>query len=154
LVAEVQSLVAVSSLPSPRRATSGLDTSRVAMLTAVLERRAGVPLRSCDVYVSTVGGARVTEPATDLAVALAVAGAAQDRALVPRTVAFGEVGLAGEIRPVSAVPRRLAEAARLGFTTAIVPSGPGGAALAHPGMRVIQVTDVVSAVRVATMRSV
>ncbi len=153
LVAEVQSLVAASTLPSPRRATSGLDTSRVAMLTAVLERRARIPLRSCDVYVSTVGGVRVTEPATDLAVALAVAGAAQDRALVPRTVAFGEVGLAGEIRPVSAVPRRLAEAARLGFTTAIVPTGTDPAPR-HQGMRVIQVQDVVSAVRAAMIRAV
>ena len=154
LVAEVQSLVAPSALPSPRRATSGLDSSRVAMVTAVLDRRARVNLRSADIYVSTVGGVRVGEPAADLAVALAVAGAAADQALVPRTVAFGEVGLAGEIRPVSGVPRRLSEAARLGFSTAIVPPGALGSGTAPDGMRVIEVPDLASAVRKATLRAV
>jgi DNA repair protein RadA/Sms len=153
LVAEVQSLVATSALPTPRRATSGLDSSRVSMLVAVLERRARVPLSGCDIYVSTVGGVRIGEPATDLAVALAMAGAAQDRALAPRTVAFGEVGLAGEIRPVSGVPRRLAEAARLGFTAAIVPDGAQDGAIPPEGMRIIEVCDVAAAVRAATMRA-
>jgi DNA repair protein RadA/Sms len=154
LVAEVQSLVAASALPSPRRATSGLDASRVAMVTAVLDRRARVQLRSADIYVSTVGGVRVGEPAADLAVALAVAGAAADQALVPRTVAFGEVGLAGEIRPVAGVPRRLSEAARLGFATAIVPPGALGSGAAPDGMRVIEVPDLASAVRKATLHAV
>ncbi|MGL5858816.1 MAG: DNA repair protein RadA [Angustibacter sp.] len=147
LVAEVQALVAPSSLASPRRATSGLDAGRVSMLNAVLERRARVPLRHTDIYVSTVGGVRVTEPATDLAVAVAVAGAAHDRAGAPRTVAFGEVGLAGEIRPVAGVPRRLAEADRLGFTTALVPPGTLGSSEVPAGMRVIEVADVAAAVR-------
>ncbi len=154
LLAEVQALVAPSVLPSPRRATSGLDSSRVSMLTAVLERRAGVSLRAADVYVSTVGGVRVTEPATDLAVALAVAGAANDRSLVPRTVAFGEVGLAGEIRPVGGVPRRLSEAARLGFTSAVVPAGALADGGAPEGMRVVEVADLVSAVRASMLRAV
>jgi len=154
LVAEVQSLVAASALPTPRRATSGLDSSRVAMVTAVLDRRARVSLRSADIYVSTVGGVRVGEPAADLAVALAVAGAANDQALVPRTVAFGEVGLAGEIRPVGGVPRRLSEAARLGFTTAIVPPDALGSAAAPEGMRVIEAADLATAVRKATLRAV
>jgi DNA repair protein RadA/Sms len=154
LVAEVQSLVAPSALPSPRRTTSGLDSSRVAMVTAVLDRRARVNLRSSDIYVSTVGGVRVGEPAADLAVALAMAGAASEQALVPRTVAFGEVGLAGEIRPVAGVPRRLAEAARLGFGTAIVPPGALGSSAAPDGIRVIEVPDLASAVRKATLRAV
>jgi DNA repair protein RadA/Sms len=154
LVAEVQSLVAASALPTPRRATSGLDSSRVAMVTAVLDRRARVTLRTADIYVSTVGGVRVGEPAADLAVALAVAGAANDQALVPRTVAFGEVGLAGEIRPVGGVPRRLSEAARLGFTTAIVPPDALGSAPPPDGMRVIEVADLATAVRKATLRVV
>jgi DNA repair protein RadA/Sms len=154
LVAEVQALVAPSVLPSPRRATSGLDSSRVSMLTAVLERRAKVVLRNADIYVSTVGGVRVSEPATDLAVALAVAGAANDRALVSRTVAFGEVGLAGEIRPVGGVPRRLSEAARLGFTAAIVPTGTLGSGTMPEGLRVVEVPDLATAVRVAMLRAV
>src|SRR3954447_17619722 len=154
LVAEVQSLVAASALPTPRRATSGLDSSRVAMVTAVLDRRARVGLRSADIYVSTVGGVRVGEPAADLAVALAVAGAANDQALVPRTVAFGEVGLAGEIRPVGGGPRRLSEASRLGFTTAIVPPDALGSAPAPDGMRVVEVADLATAVRKATLRVV
>jgi DNA repair protein RadA/Sms len=153
LLAEVQALVAPSVLPSPRRATSGLDSSRVSMLTAVLERRARVRLGTADIYVSTVGGVRVSEPATDLAVALALAGAANDTALRPGTVAFGEVGLAGEIRPVSGVPRRLAEAARLGFTTAIVPAGALDQGGAPDGIRVVEVPDLSAAVRVALPRS-
>ncbi len=153
LLAEVQALVAASVLPSPRRATSGLDGSRVSMLTAVLERRARVSMRNADIYVSTVGGVRVSEPAADLAVALAVAGAANDRALPARTIAFGEVGLAGEIRPVGGVPRRLSEAARLGFTTAIVPTGALGSGPLPEGMRVLEVPDLSTAVRVARLRA-
>jgi DNA repair protein RadA/Sms len=153
LVTEVQALVAPSTLPSPRRATSGLDGSRVAMLTAVLQRRAAVGLAGADIYVSTVGGVRVTEPALDLAVALAVAGAAQDRALVPWTVAIGEVGLAGEIRPVAGVPRRLAEAARLGFRTALVPGGAVDGTTLPSGLHVIEVTDLATAVRTAMLRA-
>nr|WP_284289544.1 DNA repair protein RadA [Angustibacter aerolatus] len=154
LVTEVQSLVAPSALPTPRRATSGLDSSRVAMVTAVMDRRAGIKVGQADVYVSTVGGVKVAEPAADLAVALAIAGATTDRPLVPRTVAFGEVGLAGEIRPVGGVPRRLSEAARLGFTTAIVPVGALESGRAPSGLRVLEVADLAAAARVATLRAV
>jgi DNA repair protein RadA/Sms len=124
LVAEVQALVAPSTLASPRRATSGLDSSRVAMVLAVLERRGRVALGKADVYVATVGGVRLAEPAADLAIALAVASAAADRPLPRGLVAIGEVGLAGEVRPVSGAGRRLAEAARLGFAGALVPPEP------------------------------
>ena len=154
LLAEVQALVAPSVVQSPRRATSGLDGSRVAMLTAVLERRARVRIGSADIYVSTVGGVRVTEPATDLAVALALAGATNDRALVPGTVAFGEVGLAGELRPVGGVPRRLSEAARLGFRTAIVPTGALDGVTVPEQLKVIEIPDLASAVRSAMLRAV
>jgi DNA repair protein RadA/Sms len=150
LVTEVQALVVPSSLPSPRRTTSGLDTSRVAMLMAVLGRRAGLPLGSFDTYVSTVGGVRVTEPAADLAIALAVASVGKDEPLPQGTVAMGEVGLAGEIRPVTGVPRRLAEAARLGFRTAIVPRDALGSAPAPAGIRVVEVADIASALGSAT----
>ena len=139
LVAELQALVAPSPMANPRRTTSGLDASRVAMVLAVLERRADVTLHNRDVYAATVGGMRLVEPATDLALALTVASAASGHALAPGLIALGEVGLAGEIRPVQGVPQRLAEAARLGFTTALVPTDPGPL---PDGMRVLEVRDL------------
>ncbi len=149
LVAEVQSLIAVSKLPSPRRATHGLDSSRVAMIIAVLERRARAPIGSSDAYVATVGGVRLTEPAADLAVAFAIASSVLDRPLPQGAVAFGEVGLAGEIRPVTGIPRRLAEAGRLGFRTAFVPSGAIGSGPVPDTMRVLEFRDVAAAVGAA-----
>ncbi|HEX6198061.1 MAG TPA: DNA repair protein RadA [Jiangellaceae bacterium] len=125
LLAELQALVAKSSLASPRRAVSGLDSARMAMVIAVLARRAEVPLGGYDVYASTVGGARLTEPSGDLALLLALASAAHDVPLSPGTVAIGEVGLAGEIRRVVGLGRRLAEAERMGFRRALVPPDPG-----------------------------
>ena len=123
LVAEVQALVAGSPLATPRRATSGLDGARLAMLLAVLERRAGVALARSDVYAATVGGVRLSEPGVDLAVAVAIASSASNRICPPGLVCIGEVGLAGEIRPVPGAEGRLAEAARLGFSAALVPLG-------------------------------
>src|SRR5690606_1573038 len=123
LATEVQALVAPSMLTNPPRTTRGVDSSRLAMVLAVLTRRARVPVADKDVYVSTIGGARVVEPAADLAIALAVAGAQADVALLDGLVALGEVGLAGEIRPVTGLGRRLAEARRLGFSRAVVPAG-------------------------------
>jgi DNA repair protein RadA/Sms len=107
---------------APRRVAQGFETSRLAMILAVLQRRAKVRLTAADVYMSTVGGARLADPAVDLAVAVAVASAARDVA-APRVVALGEVGLAGDLRPVPDVERRLAEAARLGVVQALVPAG-------------------------------
>ena len=148
LVAEVQALVATGTPGSPRRATSGLDASRVAMVLAVLERRGNVRVGTSDVYAATVGGVRLGEPATDLAVALAVAGAAGDATLPGDVVAVGEVGLAGEVRPVSGVPRRLAEAARLGFRVALVP--PGGGEPPPAGLRTVTVADLPTALAALT----
>jgi DNA repair protein RadA/Sms len=144
MLVEVQALVTGDGIPSPRRATSGLDSSRVAMTMAVLEGRASVPLAKSEVYVATVGGVRVTEPATDLAVALSIAGAKLDKALPSNAVAFGEVGLGGEVRRVSGGERRLAEAARLGFTLALVPADHGKT---PKGMQVIEIDDIREAVR-------
>jgi DNA repair protein RadA/Sms len=149
LVAEVQALVAPTTLPAPRRATHGLDASRVAMVLAVLDRRVRLRVGSRDAYVSTVGGVRLGEPAADLAVALSVASAEVDRPVPPHAVAFGEVGLAGELRPVSGMPRRLAEAARLGFRTAFTPRGVLGSGPIPDGMRVVEVADVREAVMAA-----
>ena len=145
LLAEVQALVAPSTLATPRRAVSGLDSARVAMVLAVTERRGGVPLGRADVFTATVGGMRVVEPAADLAVALAVASAVSDRTLPDRTVVIGEVGLAGEVRRVAGVGRRLAEAVRLGFGRALVP--PGCTDRVPDGMRVLEVEDLASALR-------
>lgn len=122
-VAEVQALVSPTGSPQPRRVTSGLESARIAMMLGVLERRAGLRLSTQDCFVATVGGVRLTEPATDLAVALAVASSAFDRPLPPDVLVIGEVGLAGDVRPVRGIDRRLSEAARLGFRRAIVPPG-------------------------------
>ncbi|MDY6811222.1 MAG: DNA repair protein RadA, partial [Actinomycetota bacterium] len=110
LVGEIQALTNKSTMAMPRRAVSGVDSARVAMLIAVLQSRLGVKLDDQEVYVSTVGGMRVTEPATDLAIALAIGSAVKNQPIPHNTVAIGEVGLAGEVRRVSAVARRVAEA--------------------------------------------
>jgi DNA repair protein RadA/Sms len=146
LVTEVQALVTRSSLATPRRATSGLDSARVNMILAVLDKRAQAPVGGADAYLSTVGGVRLTEPAADLAITLALAGAITDRPLPHGTVAFGEIGLAGEVRPVTGVHRRLAEAARLGFTRAVVPQGVLGAGPVPDDLRVLEVGSVAEAV--------
>ena len=126
LLAEVQTLVAASDLEIPRRVTSGLESARVAMVMAVLQRRADVKVGKHDVFAATVGGVRLTEPSVDLAIALALASAAADLSVPGSVVAIGEVGLAGEVRRVPGVARRLAEAERMGFRRAIVPAGAAG----------------------------
>jgi DNA repair protein RadA/Sms len=126
LLAEVQTLVAESVLDVPRRVTSGLDASRVGMVLAVLQRRANHKIGKQDVYAATVGGVRLTEPSVDLAIALALSSAIANLSAPGGLVAIGEVGLAGEVRRVSGVQRRLAEAERMGFSRAIVPAGSGG----------------------------
>ncbi|MGV9413182.1 DNA repair protein RadA [Nocardia sp. NPDC003693] len=123
MLGEVQGLTVDTAVPAPRRAVSGLDYNRVSMVLAVLQSRCGVYVGKQDVYAATVGGMRLTEPAADLAVALAIASASQDRALPSGLVVLGEVGLAGEVRQVTGLTRRLAEAERLGFTEALVPPG-------------------------------
>ncbi len=122
LVVEVQAL-ACSGGGNARRSAQGLDAPRLGMLLAVLECRAGVQVGGLEIYASAAGGIRVTEPAADLAVTLALASAVAGVALPPGLVAFGEIGLAGEVRSVPGIEQRLREAARLGFTHALVPEG-------------------------------
>ena len=123
LLVEVQALTnPTSSQAPPRRSAQGLDPGRLAMLLAVLGRRARIPTASIEVYASAVGGVRLVEPGADLAVCLALVSALVSRPLPPDLVVFGEVGLAGEIRQVSHARRRLTEASRLGFHRAIVPA--------------------------------
>lgn len=119
LIAEVQALVVKSSSPQPRRVTNGVDSSRVAMLLAVLERRAGMRVGELDVYVSTVGGVKLSEPAADLAIAVAIASAVADKPVAHNLAAFGEISLAGEIRKVTNDKARANEAKRLGFTRTV-----------------------------------
>jgi len=143
LLAEVQALVAsTGGGGSPRRAVSGLDSQRVAMVNAVVERRGGVRLGDADVFAASVGGVKIVEPAADLALAMAIGSAAKDRPLQQGLVALGEVGLSGEIRRVGGLGRRLAEAARQGYTVALVPVDPGPA---PEGMRLVEVPDLGSA---------
>jgi DNA repair protein RadA/Sms len=123
VLVEVQALVGASNLPSPRRSAQGLDTGRLSLLLAVLERRVGLSgLAGLDVHTLAVGGARLGEPGADLAVAVAVASAMADIAVPPDVAVFGEVGLTGEVRHVGRADERIAEAQRLGFTTVV---GPG-----------------------------
>ena len=147
LLAEVQSLVAASSLAQPRRATSGLDSARVQMILAVLDRRASLPSGTSDTFVSTVGGVRLSEPAADLAIALALASAIVDLPLFSRLVAVGEVGLSGDIRPVVGMARRLSEAARLGLTHAVVPRGTLGTVPVPDTLTVFEAADLGAALR-------
>ena len=136
MLAEVQALVTPSPLERPRRTTSGLDGSRVAMVLAVLAQHCGLRmLHQHDVFASTVGGAKLNEPASDLALAVAIASATVDTAPPAGVVAMGEIGLAGELRRIRDLPQRLAEAARLGFRVAVVPAeraAEGPRAGAHP----------------------
>lgn len=150
LLAEVQALAVPSSTKNPRRVVTGLDTNRVPMVLAVLSARAGIATHDKEVYVATVGGMRITEPATDLACALATASTLANAALPAHLVVIGEVGLAGEVRRVPNVQRRLAEAARLGYTHAIVPRGE-----LRPieGMSVTQVATLHEALAAAGLRT-
>jgi DNA repair protein RadA/Sms len=119
LRAEIQALVVKSGSPQPRRVTNGVDSARVAMLLAVLERRAGLSLSDRDVYVSTVGGMKITEPAADLAIAIAIASAVKDKPAAQSLAAFGEISLSGEIRGVTNPGLRQSEAKRLGHKKVI-----------------------------------
>ena len=145
MLGEVQALLTESHMPTPRRAVSGLDYNRVAMVLAVLESRCGIKVGKFEVYAATVGGMRMTDPSADLALAIALASAREDRALPSGMVAIGEVGLAGEVRRVGAIGRRLAEAQRLGFTRAFVPPNSG---TAPAGIKVTEVANVGEALRV------
>lgn len=121
LLVEIQALVCHSSFGIPRRQSTGTDLNRVNLLMAVLEKRSGVQLASCDAYVNIAGGMKILEPATDLGIVLAILSSFRNKPLSPKLIAFGEVGLSGEVRSVSMARQRVAEAAKLGFDTCIVP---------------------------------
>src|SRR5204863_7376973 len=142
LLVEVQALVADSSFGgSARRTAVGVDSARVALLTAVLERKEGVVLADKDIYVSVAGGATLPEPAGDLAVVAALMSSLRDRALSASTLVLGEVGLAGEVRAVGQIEQRLAEAAQLGFTRCVLPRG-NRARVGKGGLELCEVSNV------------
>jgi DNA repair protein RadA/Sms len=143
LVVELQSLVAKSGLATPRRSAQGLDAGRLAMVAAVIEERAKVPLTGGDVYALAVGGVRVVEPGADLALALAILSSVTGIALPADLVACGEVGLCGELRQVSQTGRRLAEAARLGFRRALVPMSAPDPPAGIEALRAATLSDAV-----------
>lgn len=139
LLAEVQSLVASTTAPNPRRGVSGLDTARVAMLIAVTERAGRLRLVEKDVFVATVGGARLSDPACDLAVCLAVASAARNVPLPADLLGIGEVALSGDVRTVPQLAQRVTEAARLGYRRVLVPAGSGARVTPPPGVGLVEV---------------
>ena len=147
LLVEVQALVAPVSYGTPRRTGVGLDPNRLALLIAVLGRRAGIGLGSHDVYANLAGGLTLEEPGLDLPLALALASSLRDRPIRPATVAIGEIGLLGELRSVSGLERRLREAARLGFSRAVVPRPPRSGSLpAIDGLEIVAVATLREAI--------
>jgi DNA repair protein RadA/Sms len=154
LLVEVQALVAPGGPGLPRRTANGLDTNRLALLIAVLGRRAGIGLGTHDVYANLAGGLSVEEPALDLPLAIALASSLRDRPVTPQTVAVGEVGLLGELRSVPGLERRLREASRLGYRRAIVPQPVrGGRHPDVPGIEVVAVATLRDALRAALLPS-
>ncbi len=147
LLVEIQALVDPAHTPNARRLSVGLEANRLAMLLAVLHRHAGVAMWEQDVFVNAVGGVRIGEPAADLAVCLATVSSFSDRPIPAKVVAFGEIGLAGEVRPASRGQERLKEAAKLGFEKAIVPKANQPKAKI-PGLETIAVERIDQAVRV------
>ena len=146
LMVEVQGLVAPGSYGSPRRTASGIDANRLALLIAVLGRRAGVGLGSHDVYANLAGGLDLADPGLDLPLTLALASSLRDKSVPRDLVAIGEVGLLGELRPVPGLDRRLREAARLGFKTAVVPRSRHGVVPEVKGISVIAAANLREAI--------
>ena len=152
VLVEIQALVAPTSLGTPRRAVVGWDPSRLSMLIAVLETHAGLRLGQHDVYLSVAGGLRISEPAADLAAAAALVSSFAGVPLPPDSVYFGEVGLSGAVRPVSQIPARIKEAAKLGLTAAIGPALAGEAGERSPATLVSHVAELVARIAPDPMR--
>ena len=146
LIAEIQALVTQTAFPAPRRTTNGIDYNRMCLIIAVLEKRLGLKFYQNDVYMNVIGGLRLDEPASDLSVALALISSVTDRIIPDDLIALGEVGLAGECRAIANLEVRVREAARLGFTTAVVPyRNVEKRALEIPGIRLIPIKGIYEA---------
>ena len=144
---EVQALVCQTNLAFPRRTAAGTDLNRVNLLIAVLEKRAGFRLSGCDAYVNIAGGIRMNEPALDLGIVLAIASSMKDQPIDEKTIAFGEVGLSGEVRSVTMPEQRVREAKKLGFTSVILPEVCRKQAMRVEGIELIGVKNVREAIR-------
>ena len=149
LLVEVQALCVATPFGNPRRTTTGIDQVRVAMLAAILERRAGLSLLGHDLFVNVAGGAVLNEPAADLPVALAMASSLKNKAIDPQLVSFGELGLSGEVRGVPRIEGRLEEIARLGFTRALVPRTGTEGLVGKNGLTLLRVSSLDDALDVA-----
>lgn len=148
ILLEIQALVCRSNFGLPRRQAAGTDTNRVNLLMAVLEKRVGLTLSDCDAYINLAGGMKVSEPALDLGIVMAVASSFKNRAIDDKTVVFGEVGLSGEVRSVNMTETRVKEAMKLGFTTCIVPAVCMESLKNIKGMKIIGVASVSEAIDV------
>jgi DNA repair protein RadA/Sms len=150
ILVEVQALSSTTAFGLPRRSGNGLDANRLQLLVAVLQKRVGLPLQGQDIYANVVGGLKIAEPAADLPLTLAIASSFRDRAVDPRLVAIGELGLSGEVRSVNHLERRLIEARRLGFTRAIVPANLGRRSASFgEGLELIRVSTLQEALEAA-----
>ena len=149
ILAEVQALAAKSGFAAARRNSNGIDYNRAMLLLAVLEKRGGLPVSGCDVYINVVGGLQLDEPAADLATLLAVASSYRDAPISSDLAAIGEVGLSGEVRSVTQLNHRLSETARLGFRRCIIPSHVRGDVQRPEGLELISVRNVREAIREA-----
>lgn len=147
ILIEIQALVCHTNLPMPRRTTAGTDFNRVNLLLAVLEKRAGMQMSACDVYVNIAGGIRMTEPAIDLGLILALVSSYKDIAIDEKAIAFGEVGLSGEIRSVNMAQQRVQEAKKLGFETVLMPQVSMKALQKVEGIQIIGLETVRDAVQ-------
>ncbi|MDR2502548.1 MAG: DNA repair protein RadA, partial [Oscillospiraceae bacterium] len=147
ILAEIQALVAQSTLAAPRRNATGLEYNRSLMLLAVLEKRGGMRVGGFDVYLNVVGGMSLDEPGADLAIILAAASCYRDKPIADNVAAIGEVGLTGELRAVSQTDLRVAEAARLGFKKCIIPSGARGKISVPEGMEIVYAKNILDAVK-------
>lgn len=148
VLAEVQALLAPSSFGNPRRTSNGFDYSRAMMLLAVLEKRGGLLLGSCDAYINVIGGLSVDEPAADLALLIALASSFRDRSVPGDLAAIGEIGLTGELRSVNALGQRLSEVRRLGFTKCLIPARSSGKLTEPEGLQLIRVKNIREALAV------
>jgi DNA repair protein RadA/Sms len=148
ILVEIQALVTESHLGNPRRISVGLESNRLAMLLAVLQRHGGIPLYDEDVFVNAVGGVRISETGADLAVILAILSSFRDKPVTNKLLVFGEVGLSGEIRPVPNGEERLKEASKHGFETAIIPTANKPRKNTYLGMKLIPVNHLADTLNV------
>jgi len=148
MLVEIQALCTDSNFSMPRRTSVGLDYNRVSLLTAVLEKRGGISMSGCDCYVNVAGGLKINDPSTDLGVVCAIASSFRDRAIDSKTVIIGEIGLAGEIRGVRNISQRIKEAAKLGYTKAIVPKSNAKSDIENLGVEIQYASNIGEALHI------